>query len=148
MLKNCLAHTPEQTIGVVTESGLRGYGGAGFRTGLKWQLCRDAPGDEKYVICNADEGEPGTFKDRALLTRSPKDVFMGMVIAAYAIGSSHGIVYLRAEYVYLKRYLKASFSNSGTTGCSDPVSADDRDSTSTSASRWVPVPTSVVKSPR
>lgn len=106
LLKNCLAGTPEQTIGVVTESGLRGYGGAGFRTGLKWQLCRDAPGDEKYVICNADEGEPGTFKDRALLTRSPKDVFMGMVIAAYAIGSSHGIVYLRAEYVYLKRYLE------------------------------------------
>ncbi|WP_333891584.1 NAD(P)H-dependent oxidoreductase subunit E [Mycolicibacterium gadium] len=106
LLKNCLAGTPEQTIGVVTESGLRGYGGAGFRTGLKWQLCRAAPGDEKYVICNADEGEPGTFKDRALLTRSPKDVFMGMVIAAYAIGSSHGIVYLRAEYVYLKRYLE------------------------------------------
>lgn len=99
LLKNCLAGTPEQTIGTVTESGLRGYGGAGFRTGLKWQLCRAAPGDEKYVICNADEGEPGTFKDRALLTRSPQDVFMGMVIAAYAIGGRHGIVYLRAEYV-------------------------------------------------
>ena len=106
LLKNCLAGTPEQTIGTVSESGLRGYGGAGFRTGLKWQLCRAAPGDEKYVICNADEGEPGTFKDRALLTRSPRDVFMGMVIAAYAIGSTHGIVYLRAEYVYLKRYLE------------------------------------------
>lgn len=106
LLKNCLAGTPEQTIGTVIESGLRGYGGAGFRTGLKWQLCRAAPGDEKYVICNADEGEPGTFKDRALLTRSPLDVFIGMVIAAYAIGSSHGIVYLRAEYVYLKRYLE------------------------------------------
>lgn len=107
LLKNCLAGTPEQTIGTVIESGLRGYGGAGFRTGLKWQLCRAAPGDEKYVICNADEGEPGTFKDRALLTRSPLDVFIGMVIAAYAIGSSHGILYLRAEYVYLKRYLEA-----------------------------------------
>jgi [NiFe] hydrogenase diaphorase moiety large subunit len=107
LLKNCLASTPEQTIGTVTESGLRGYGGAGFRTGLKWQLCRAAPGDEKYVICNADEGEPGTFKDRALLTRSPKDVFTGMIIAAHAIGSAHGIVYLRAEYVYLQRYLEA-----------------------------------------
>jgi [NiFe] hydrogenase diaphorase moiety large subunit len=107
LLKNCLAGTPEQTIGTVTESGLRGYGGAGFRTGLKWHLCREAPGDDKYVICNADEGEPGTFKDRALLTRSPQDVFMGMVIAAYAIGSRHGIVYLRAEYVYLKRYLES-----------------------------------------
>jgi len=107
LLKNCLAGTPEQTIGTITESGLRGYGGAGFRTGLKWQLCRAAAGDDKYVICNADEGEPGTFKDRALLTRSPQDVFMGMVIAAYAIGSRHGIVYLRAEYVYLKRYLES-----------------------------------------
>jgi [NiFe] hydrogenase diaphorase moiety large subunit len=107
LLKNCLAGTPEQTIGTVTESGLRGYGGAGFRTGLKWHLCREAPGDDKYVICNADEGEPGTFKDRALLTRSPQDVFMGMVIAAYAIGSRHGIVYLRAEYAYLKRYLES-----------------------------------------
>ncbi len=107
LLKNCLARTPEQTIDAVIESGLRGYGGAGFRTGLKWQLCRAAPGDEKYVICNADEGEPGTFKDRALLTRSPLDVFMGMIVAAYAIGSSHGIVYLRAEYVYLKRYLES-----------------------------------------
>ena len=106
LLKNCLAGTPEQTIGAITESGLRGYGGAGFRTGLKWHLCREAPGDEKYVICNADEGEPGTFKDRALLTRSPQDVFIGMVIAAYAIGSRHGIMYLRAEYVYLRRYLE------------------------------------------
>lgn len=106
LLKNCLSGTPDQTIGTITESGLRGYGGAGFRTGLKWQLCRAAPGDEKYVICNADEGEPGTFKDRALLTRSPKDVFLGMVIAAHAIGSRHGIVYLRAEYAYLKRYLE------------------------------------------
>ncbi len=107
LLKNCLASTPEETIGTITESGLRGYGGAGFRTGLKWQLCRAAPGDEKYVICNADEGEPGTFKDRALLTRSAQDVFMGMVIAAHAIGSTHGILYLRAEYVYLERYLES-----------------------------------------
>jgi [NiFe] hydrogenase diaphorase moiety large subunit len=120
LLKNCLARTPEQTIGTVTESGLRGYGGAGFRTGLKWQLCRDAPGDEKYVICNADEGEPGTFKDRALLTRAPKDMFLGMVIAAYAIGSRHGILYLRAEYVYLVRYLESQLQQlreDGLLGC-------------------------------
>lgn len=107
LLDRCLAGTPEQTISEITESRLRGYGGAGFPTGRKWSLCRAAPGDDKYVICNADEGEPGTFKDRALLTRSPRDVLIGMVIAAYAIGSRHGIVYLRAEYVYLKRYLEA-----------------------------------------
>jgi [NiFe] hydrogenase diaphorase moiety large subunit len=120
LLKNCLAGTPEQTIGTITESGLRGYGGAGYRTGLKWQLCRAAPGDEKYVICNADEGEPGTFKDRALLTRSPQDVFMGMVIAAYAIGSKHGIVYLRAEYAFLKHYLESQLQqlrDDGLLGC-------------------------------
>lgn len=104
-LQRCLAGTPEETISTITDSGLRGFGGAGFPTGRKWRLCRDAPGDDKYVICNADEGEPGTFKDRALLTRSPKDVFLGMVMAAYAIGSRHGIVYLRAEYAYLRRYL-------------------------------------------
>ncbi|WP_237572399.1 NAD(P)H-dependent oxidoreductase subunit E [Mycolicibacterium lacusdiani] len=107
LLKRCLGMTPEEIIGTITASGLRGYGGAGFSTGSKWQLCRAAPGNEKYVICNADEGEPGTFKDRALLTRSPKDVFLGMVIAAHAIGSEHGILYLRAEYVYLKRYLES-----------------------------------------
>ncbi len=107
LLERCLAGTAEQTIEAITDSGLRGYGGAGFPTGLKWRLCRDAPGDHKYVICNADEGEPGTFKDRALLTHSPKDVFLGMVIAAFAIGSRHGIVYLRAEYAYLQRYLES-----------------------------------------
>ena len=105
-LKRCLAGTPEQIIDAITESGLRGYGGAGFATGLKWRLCRAAPGVDKYVICNADEGEPGTFKDRALLTRSPKDVFAGMVVAAYAVGAGHGIIYLRAEYIYLRRYLE------------------------------------------
>lgn len=98
--------SPEQVIETVLASRLRGRGGAGFPTGLKWQLCREAPGDEKYVICNADEGEPGTFKDRVLLTRAPKSVFAGMAIAAYAIGSRHGIVYLRAEYFYLLDYLE------------------------------------------
>ena len=105
LLDRCLALTPEEVIATITSSKLRGRGGAGFPTGLKWQLCRAAVSDERYVICNADEGEPGTFKDRVLLTLSPKDVFLGMVIAAHAIGSRHGILYLRAEYVYLKDYL-------------------------------------------
>lgn len=121
LLKRCLGASPEQTIDAIAQSGLRGFGGAGFRTGRKWQLCRAAPGDEKYIICNADEGEPGTFKDRALLTRAPKDVFVGMVIAAYAIGSRHGILYLRAEYVYLRRYLESQLQElrtSGLLGCS------------------------------
>jgi len=106
LLDQCLALRPEQVIETIVESGLRGRGGAGFLTGLKWRLCRDARSDEKYVICNADEGEPGTFKDRVLLTRAPKNVFMGMVIAAHAIGCRNGIVYLRAEYSYLRNYLE------------------------------------------
>ena len=110
LLNRCLALTPEQVIKTITASGLRGLGGAGFPTGSKWQLCRAAAGDEKYIICNADEGEPGTFKDRALLTRSPKQVFVGMIIAAHAVGSAHGIVYLRAEYAYLREYLEAQLA--------------------------------------
>jgi [NiFe] hydrogenase diaphorase moiety large subunit len=102
-----VVRTPEQIHEEISESGLRGRGGAGFPTGLKWQLCRTARGDRKHVICNADEGEPGTFKDRVLLTRVPKQVFFGMVACAYAIGGSNGIVYLRAEYAYLRDYLEA-----------------------------------------
>jgi [NiFe] hydrogenase diaphorase moiety large subunit len=105
-LDRCLVMTPKNVMATIANSGLRGLGGAGFPTGMKWQLCRAAAGDEKYVICNADEGEPGTFKDRVLLTRSPKQIFAGMIIAAHAIGAAHGIVYLRAEYAYLREYLE------------------------------------------
>ncbi len=111
LLGRCLALTPEHVIATITDSRLHGRGGAGFPTGAKWQMCREAPGDEKYVICNADEGEPGTFKDRALLTRTPKQVFAGMIIAAHSIGAAHGIVYLRAEYVYLRKYLEAQLAD-------------------------------------
>ena len=106
VLKACLDTLPDEVIETITNSNLRGCGGAGFSTGLKWRLGRETEGDEKYVICNADEGEPGTFKDRVLLTRSPKDVLLGMIIAGYAIGSRNGIIYLRAEYRYLKDYLE------------------------------------------
>ena len=91
---------------MITDSNLRGRGGAGFPTGLKWKMGREAEGAEKYVICNADEGEPGTFKDRVLLSHSPKDVLLGMIAAGYAIDSRNGIIYLRAEYWYLKDYLQ------------------------------------------
>ncbi len=106
ILQNCLNTLPEKIIEMVTISNLRGRGGAGFPTGLKWKLGREAKADQKYIICNADEGEPGTFKDRVLLTRSPKDVLLGMIIAAYSVGSRYGIIYLRAEYWYLKNYLQ------------------------------------------
>ena len=90
--------TPEQVIEEVTGAGLRGRGGAGFPSGVKWKLCRKAPGAEKYLICNADEGDPGAFMDRALLEGVPHQVLEGMIIAAYAIGATHGFVYVRAEY--------------------------------------------------
>jgi len=89
---------PDQVIDEVTRSGLRGRGGAGFPTGKKWQLARQAQGEPKYIICNADEGDPGAFMDRAVLEGDPHLVIEGMIIGAFAIGSSRGVVYVRAEY--------------------------------------------------
>ncbi|MCX7013301.1 MAG: NADH-quinone oxidoreductase subunit F, partial [Candidatus Sumerlaeota bacterium] len=89
---------PEKTIAEVKASGLRGRGGAGFPTGLKWELCRRAPGEPKYLICNADEGDPGAFMNRSLIEGDPHAVLEGMLIAGFAIGASHGYVYCRAEY--------------------------------------------------
>jgi [NiFe] hydrogenase diaphorase moiety large subunit len=96
-----MALSPEQAIAEITKSKLRGRGGAGFPTGMKWRLTRKASGTEHYVVCNADEGEPGTFKDRVLLSDFPDLVFDGMTVAAYALGARQGIVYLRGEYAYL-----------------------------------------------
>ena len=93
--------TPEQVIEEIKASGLRGRGGAGFPCGLKWELAGKAQGDEKYVICNADEGEVGTFKDRYILENDPFTLIEGIAIAAYAIGAKQGYIYLRAEYHYL-----------------------------------------------
>ncbi len=106
-LKRTLKMKPEEVVLEVTDSGLRGRGGAGFSTGLKWDLARKERAEERYVICNADEGEPGTFKDRVLLTERAELLFEGMTIAAFAVGSRKGILYLRAEYEYLLPYLES-----------------------------------------
>lgn len=90
--------TPLEVIETVKQSGLRGRGGGGFLTGLKWQFTNTAKGDKKYVICNADEGDPGAFMDRSILEGDPHRVIEGMIIAAYAIGADEGYVYVRAEY--------------------------------------------------
>jgi len=90
--------TPEQVIDEVKRSGLRGRGGAGFPTGMKWEFCRNAPASQKYMICNADEGDPGAFMDRSTMEGDPCTVIEGMTIAAYAIGASEGYIYIRAEY--------------------------------------------------
>ena len=90
--------TPQDVIDIVKASGLRGRGGAGFPTGMKWQFEKDQPGDEKYVICNADEGDPGAFMDRSILEGDPHAILEGMAIMAYAVGAHQGYVYIRAEY--------------------------------------------------
>ncbi len=95
----------ESIVEELKKSNLRGRGGAGFPTGLKWDFCRKSSGHDKYVICNADEGEPGTFKDRVILTEMPELVFEGMAIAGYTIDAHYGILYLRYEYKYLETYL-------------------------------------------
>ena len=99
---------PEAVLEEVRASGLRGMGGAFFPVGEKWRLCRSHEATARYVVCNADEGEPGTFKDRALLSLLPGLLIEGMIVAGYAIGARQGIVYLRAEYRYLRPQLEAT----------------------------------------
>ncbi len=105
-LKKALDLRPSQIIDTVEASGLRGCGGAGFTSGRKWRFAAETPADRRVVICNADEGEPGTFKDRVLLTERPHLLIEGMTIAARAIGASEGILYLRGEYVYLRELIE------------------------------------------
>jgi len=109
-LKKVLGMTPEKVIEEIKMSGLRGRGGAGFPTGLKWEFCRNAKGDMKYIICNADEGDPGAFMDRSILEGDPHSVIEGMIIAGYAIGASEGYVYCRAEYPLAVKTLKKAIS--------------------------------------
>ena len=90
--------TPEEVIKEVSDSGLRGRGGAGFPTGKKWEFTRMAKGDQKYVVCNADEGDPGAFMDRSILEGDPHSVVEAMMIAGYSIGANKGYIYVRAEY--------------------------------------------------
>ncbi len=98
-LGKCLTeYTPQQVIDVVKQSGLRGRGGGGFPTGLKWQFCANEKNEQKYVICNADEGDPGAFMDRSVLEGDPHAVLEAMAIAGYAIGANMGYIYVRAEY--------------------------------------------------
>ncbi len=106
ILKNTMQTDKTFVVNELIESGLKGRGGAGFLTGLKWKFFAAENNEEKYVICNADEGEPGTFKDRKLLVEVPRKVISGMAIAAWIGNAKHGIIYLRAEYKYLIPELK------------------------------------------
>ncbi len=107
-LQRALSMPPEAVIADIQDAGLRGRGGAGFPTHKKWDLAREAVGDQKYVVCNADEGDPGAFMDRSILESDPHSVIEGMMIAGYAIGASIGYVYVRAEYpLAIKRLRRA-----------------------------------------
>lgn len=101
VLTDTIKRTNDEILDDLLESGLRGRGGAGFPTAMKWRLTAQSPSKEKYVICNADEGEPGTFKDREILTRVPRKVFSGMAICGKVIGAQKGYIYLRGEYRFL-----------------------------------------------
>jgi len=108
--KALLEMPPEQIIDEVKRSGLRGLGGAGFPSGRKWEACRTAPGEEKYVICNGDEGDPGAFQDRSVMEGDPHSVLEGMIITGYAIGAKHGFIYVRAEYPLAVKRLRIAIT--------------------------------------
>jgi [NiFe] hydrogenase diaphorase moiety large subunit len=109
-LKKALSQARTDVIRTVRESGIRGRGGAGFPTAVKWNLCAAAQSPKKFIVCNADEGEPGTFKDRLLLTERPEALFDGITIGGYAIGAKLGVIYLRAEYTYMRPGLEAALA--------------------------------------
>ena len=102
VLKKSLSRKPNELINELISSELKGRGGAGFPTGLKWKVASEIESDEKYIICNADEGEPGTFKDREILSRVPFKVLTAIAICGHVTGATKGFIYLRGEYFFLK----------------------------------------------
>jgi [NiFe] hydrogenase diaphorase moiety large subunit len=109
-LKKVLSVARADVIRTIRESGIRGRGGAGFPTAVKWNLCAAAQSSKKFIVCNADEGEPGTFKDRLLLTERPEVLLDGITIGGYAVGAKLGVIYLRAEYAYMRPGLEAALA--------------------------------------
>ncbi len=112
--------SPEEVVAEVERSGLRGRGGAGFRTGTKWRFCREAEADRKYVICNADEGDPGAFMDRSILESDPHSVLEGLILAGYAIGAGQGYLYVRDEYPLALQRLRTAIEQARERGFLGP----------------------------
>ncbi|NQU86552.1 MAG: NADH-quinone oxidoreductase subunit E, partial [Mariniphaga sp.] len=106
ILSNSIKKKPADLINELISSELKGRGGAGFPTGLKWKLAAEAKSDVKYIICNADEGEPGTFKDREILSKVPYKVLTAMAVCGFITGAKKGYIYLRGEYKFLEEELK------------------------------------------
>ncbi len=119
-LEHALSLTPEQIVADVTESGLRGRGGAGFPTGIKWKTVLATESQQKYVVCNADEGDSGTFSDRMLMEGDPLCLIEGMIIAGIAVGATQGYIYLRSEYPHAHRALNAAIANAYADGYLGP----------------------------
>jgi formate dehydrogenase iron-sulfur subunit len=115
-LERVLGMDGQAIVDEVKESGLRGRGGAAFPTGIKWQTVRDAPGDRKFVVCNADEGDSGTFADRLLMEADPYQLIEGMIIAGLAVGAAEGFIYLRSEYPHARAVLTAAIARAGRAG--------------------------------
>src|SRR6056297_1077918 len=115
ILSKTLKKPKDEITQEILDSGLRGRGGAGFPTGLKWKFTAQEKSDEKFVVCNADEGEPGTFKDREILLKVPFKVFGGMAVCGYVIGAKEGYVYLRGEYEFLKEDIQKQIDHFPTT---------------------------------
>ena len=116
LAKALLTMTPEEVVEEMKKTGLRGRGGGGFPTGMKWMFCAKSPGPKKYVICNADEGDPGAFMDRSLLEGDPHAILEGMTICAYAIGADEGYIYCRAEYPLAIKRLKQAIAQAEEAG--------------------------------
>ncbi|MDR2565490.1 MAG: NADH-quinone oxidoreductase subunit NuoF [Bifidobacteriaceae bacterium] len=115
-IAKALRRAPAEVVEEITKSGLRGRGGAGFPTGVKWEACRKVAGDQKYIVCNADEGDPGAFMDRSIMEGDPHRMLEGMIIAALACGASRGYIYVRAEYPMAVSRLKTAIIQAGEWG--------------------------------
>jgi hypothetical protein len=139
--------SPEAVVEEVKKSGLRGRGGAGFPTGMKWSFLAKPPGVPRYLVVNADESEPGTFKDRYLMERIPHILIEGMITSSFALGANTSYIYIRGEYFYVAAsWSRPSRKRVPPVGWARTSSAAA--STTTSMCRWAPVPTSVAKRPR
>ena len=128
--------SPDALCDMVETSGLRGAGGGGFPTGKKWKFARQSTADQKYLICNADEGDPGAFMDRAVIESDPHRLVEGMAIAAYAIGASKAYVYIRAEYPLAIKRLKAAIAQAEDQRSAGRQHSGQRISTWKSSSKW------------
>src|SRR5690606_7536610 len=115
-LRQALAMTPEAIVEQITASGLRGRGGAAFPTGVKWKTVLAAGDDQKYIVCNADEGDSGTFSDRMLMEGDPYTLIEGMAIAGLAVQATYGYIYVRSEYPYAIATLQAAIASARSAG--------------------------------